>query len=210
MGGTRRGCARLSQSACGSQSEKRSPSLHRLRGEHFDWAGVRMSVLWPDSSDPARAHNDDSLVLRLEDGKDSFLLTGDIERAVERSISGEWRRARRELSQSSAPRRQNFQHSAVSRRRSPRDRGHIRGRSQSLWPSQPRGSRANSRRRDAPVSHRPRRRHHRSYRRAIAGRSLIPRLVRVPARNSPLQYFAGRNFSRGFTSDQSSQRRLRI
>ena len=62
------------------------PVIHRLRGEHFDWAGVRVSVLWPDSSDPARARNDDSLVLRLEDGQDSFLLTGDIERAVERSI----------------------------------------------------------------------------------------------------------------------------
>ena len=62
------------------------PVVHRLRGEHFDWAGVRVSVLWPDSSDPARARNDDSLVLRLEDGQNSFLLTGDIERAVERSI----------------------------------------------------------------------------------------------------------------------------
>jgi len=62
------------------------PVIHRLRGEHFYWAGVRLSVLWPDSSDPARARNDDSLVLRLEDGKDSFLLTGDIERAAERNI----------------------------------------------------------------------------------------------------------------------------
>jgi competence protein ComEC len=62
------------------------PIVHRLRGEHFDWAGVRVSVLWPDSSDPARARNDDSVVLRLEDGKDSFLLTGDIERPVERGI----------------------------------------------------------------------------------------------------------------------------
>jgi competence protein ComEC len=62
------------------------PVSHRLRGEDFDRAGVRVSVLWPDSSDPARARNDDSLVLRLEDGNDSFLLTGDIERAGERSI----------------------------------------------------------------------------------------------------------------------------
>jgi competence protein ComEC len=62
------------------------PIKHRLRGENFDWAGVRVNVLWPDSADPARARNDDSLVLRLADGKESFLLTGDIERAVERSI----------------------------------------------------------------------------------------------------------------------------
>jgi competence protein ComEC len=65
---------------------RKVPVTHRLRGDHFDWAGARLSVLWPDSSDPARARNDDSLVLRLEDGKESFLLTGDIERAVERSI----------------------------------------------------------------------------------------------------------------------------
>ena len=67
-------------------SVKRVPVIHRLRGEHFDWAGVHVSVLWPDSADPARARNDDSLVLRLEDGQESFLLTGDIERAVERSM----------------------------------------------------------------------------------------------------------------------------
>jgi competence protein ComEC len=62
------------------------PITHRLRGDRFDWAGARINVLWPDSSDPARARNDDSLVLRLDDGTQSFLLTGDIERAVERSI----------------------------------------------------------------------------------------------------------------------------
>jgi beta-lactamase superfamily II metal-dependent hydrolase len=60
--------------------------VHRLRGENFAWVEVRVTVLWPDSRDPARARNDDSLVLRLEDGKESFLPTGDIERAVERSI----------------------------------------------------------------------------------------------------------------------------
>lgn len=74
------------RSVLAEASTKGIPVIHRLRGEHFDWAGVRMAVLWPDSSDPARARNDDSLVLRLEDGKDSFLLTGDIERAVQRNI----------------------------------------------------------------------------------------------------------------------------
>ncbi len=63
------------------------PVIHRLRGESFEWAGVGMKVLWPDTNDPARAaSNDDSVVLRLEDGKDSLLLTGDIERTVERKI----------------------------------------------------------------------------------------------------------------------------
>ncbi len=65
---------------------RKVPIIHGLRGENFEWAGVRVNVLWPDSSDPARARNDDSLVLRLQKGEDSFLLTGDIERVVERSI----------------------------------------------------------------------------------------------------------------------------
>jgi len=66
---------------------RRIPVIHRVRGEHFDWAGVRVSVLWPATSEPVRAaSNDDSVVLRLKDGENSLLLTGDIERAVERSI----------------------------------------------------------------------------------------------------------------------------
>jgi competence protein ComEC len=66
------------------------PVVHRVRGEHFEWAGVRVSVLWPATSDPARAaSNDDSMVLRLEDGEHSLLLTGDIERPVERSMLAE-------------------------------------------------------------------------------------------------------------------------
>jgi competence protein ComEC len=65
---------------------RKVPVSHRLRGETSDWAGVYVNVLWPDSSDPARARNDDSLVLLIRDGADSFLLTGDIERAVERSL----------------------------------------------------------------------------------------------------------------------------
>ena len=68
---------------------KSVPVVHRLRGESFEWAGVGMKVLWPDTNDPARAaSNDDSVVLRIEDGKNSLLLTGDIERPVERNISG--------------------------------------------------------------------------------------------------------------------------
>lgn len=66
---------------------RRIPVIHRERGEHFDWAGVRVSVLWPATSEPVRAaSNDDSVVLRLKDGDNSLLLTGDIERTVERSI----------------------------------------------------------------------------------------------------------------------------
>ena len=58
-----------------------------MEGEHFDWSAVRVSVLWPDNDDPVKAAtNDDSLVMRLEDGHRVLLLTGDIERPVERGL----------------------------------------------------------------------------------------------------------------------------
>jgi len=61
--------------------------VHRLRGDSFDWAGVRGTVLWPDSDAAVRAaNNNDSVVLRLAEGDESVLLAGDIERAVERGL----------------------------------------------------------------------------------------------------------------------------
>jgi competence protein ComEC len=57
-------------------------------GESFSWGGAAVDVLWPDAghvSQP-RTRNNDSLVLRLGYGSTSFLLTGDIESAVERSL----------------------------------------------------------------------------------------------------------------------------
>ena len=63
------------------------PIIHRQRGDQLDWDGVRMQVLWPDNIEPARtAGNNDSLVLRLEAGHEILLLTGDIERPVERAL----------------------------------------------------------------------------------------------------------------------------
>jgi competence protein ComEC len=68
--------------------ERGIPVVHRKRGDQFDWEGTRMQVLWPDRLEPARtAQNDDSLVLRLESGQEALLLTGDIERPVERALS---------------------------------------------------------------------------------------------------------------------------
>ncbi len=62
--------------------------VHRVQGESFDWAGVRIQVLWPLNDDPVRsATNDDSLVLRLQDGSEGLLLAGDIERPVERNLT---------------------------------------------------------------------------------------------------------------------------
>jgi competence protein ComEC len=66
------------------------PIRHLLQGNSFSEDGVSGNVLWPDNlSEGASAKNDDSLVMRLTDGAESFLLTGDIERPSERRILAE-------------------------------------------------------------------------------------------------------------------------
>jgi competence protein ComEC len=70
--------------------ERSIPIVHRKRGDQIEWQSVRMRVLWPEDNGPQRtAENNDSLVLRLEAGQESMLLTGDIERTVERTLSDE-------------------------------------------------------------------------------------------------------------------------
>ena len=61
--------------------------VHHERGDTFAWAGVRAAFLWPDSA-PAtdKAGNNDSLVLQFHFGAINYLLTGDIERPVERQL----------------------------------------------------------------------------------------------------------------------------
>ena len=63
------------------------PLFHHQRGDALDWDGVQVQVLWPDNLEPGKtAQNDDSLVLRLQSGRETLLLTGDIERPVERTL----------------------------------------------------------------------------------------------------------------------------
>lgn len=59
--------------------------LARTSGEAFDFGGARFEVLAPaaDHQSDNRSLNNDSLVLRVSYGQHSFLLTGDMERAVE-------------------------------------------------------------------------------------------------------------------------------
>ena len=66
----------------------RGAKLKQLhRGDHFEWGGVTGMVLWPeDVSATPVARNDDSLVLRLEHGTTTFLLTGDVEKPVEQEL----------------------------------------------------------------------------------------------------------------------------
>ncbi|MGB0037154.1 MAG: DNA internalization-related competence protein ComEC/Rec2, partial [Candidatus Acidiferrales bacterium] len=63
---------------------------HEMRGAEFTWAGVKGEVLWPADATPAReASNDDSLVLRLADGRVRFLLPGDIQGHVEQALAAD-------------------------------------------------------------------------------------------------------------------------
>jgi competence protein ComEC len=64
--------------------------LHRKQGETFNLDGVSGSILWPDNLYEGKAaNNNDSLVIRLTDGSQSFLLAGDIEQPSERKILAE-------------------------------------------------------------------------------------------------------------------------
>ena len=68
--------------------ELRIPIIHRRKGDSSQWGGVRLDVLWPDNDAPVKtASNDDSLVMRLRDGSETMLLTGDIESPVERALT---------------------------------------------------------------------------------------------------------------------------
>ena len=63
---------------------------HMRQGDTFSEDGVSGNILWPDDLSESRdAKNDDSLVMRLTDGAESFLLAGDIERPSERKILSE-------------------------------------------------------------------------------------------------------------------------
>jgi competence protein ComEC len=64
--------------------------VQEVQGRTFDWDGVTGTVLWPaDVSEVEKAANDNSLVMRIEDGNQSFLLPGDIEKKVENELVDE-------------------------------------------------------------------------------------------------------------------------
>ncbi len=57
-----------------------------LRGDAWEWDGVRFEILHPPPGRTARRRNDESCVLRVSAQAASMLLTGDIERAAEREL----------------------------------------------------------------------------------------------------------------------------
>ncbi|MGH9730914.1 MAG: ComEC/Rec2 family competence protein, partial [Candidatus Acidiferrales bacterium] len=64
--------------------------VHWEQGKHFNWDGVEGQILWPaDLTEAPAAANNDSVVLRLQDGAIRFLLPGDIEKQVENTLTQE-------------------------------------------------------------------------------------------------------------------------
>ncbi|MGB6544781.1 MAG: ComEC/Rec2 family competence protein [Candidatus Acidiferrales bacterium] len=63
------------------------PIVHQSRGATFAWGGTSGQILWPAQADTVDTPgNDDSLVMRIVDGRLAWMLTGDIERPIERSM----------------------------------------------------------------------------------------------------------------------------
>lgn len=56
-----------------------------VQGQRWMWRELNFQVLWPPQR-KAQAGNDDSCVVRVDDGKFSLLLTGDIERRAEQAL----------------------------------------------------------------------------------------------------------------------------
>jgi competence protein ComEC len=72
--------------------QRQVPIEHELRGKSFRWDGVDGDFLWPEivpEEVAPSAKNNDSLVLRLHFGGETFLLPGDAEKQVEREILSE-------------------------------------------------------------------------------------------------------------------------
>lgn len=66
------------------------PHLPCIAGQQWLWQGLNFTVLWPEKP-TADARNADSCVIRVDDGRYSLLLTGDIESASEKALIKKWR-----------------------------------------------------------------------------------------------------------------------
>ena len=78
------------EACCEKPARAAFASCTEASGAKFDWDGVEGGVLWPEDPTPvSEASNDDSMVLRLADGKVRFLLPGDIQKNVEERLVAE-------------------------------------------------------------------------------------------------------------------------
>ncbi|PPS58294.1 hypothetical protein CRX72_13330 [Pantoea sp. BRM17] len=57
-----------------------------VRGQQWQWGRLRFTALWPPAL-PVAGHNNDSCVVRVDDGQVSLLLTGDLEQAGDVAIT---------------------------------------------------------------------------------------------------------------------------
>ncbi|HTV59327.1 MAG TPA: ComEC/Rec2 family competence protein [Verrucomicrobiae bacterium] len=63
------------------------PVVQKKMGDRFERGGVAGEILWPENDAPTQeVSNDDSLVMRLQDGSVRFLLPGDAQKKSEESM----------------------------------------------------------------------------------------------------------------------------
>jgi competence protein ComEC len=72
-------------------NQRQAKIVARHNGEAFSWGGVSIRILAPfeDQFASPIPHNNDSLVMRIEHGQRSFLLTGDLEKPIEFRLADE-------------------------------------------------------------------------------------------------------------------------
>lgn len=68
----------------------RSPLTHQghfscIQGQRWQWSGLHFQVLWPPQQ-KEHANNNDSCIVRVDDGRHSILLTGDLEQRGEQEL----------------------------------------------------------------------------------------------------------------------------
>lgn len=68
-----------------ASSYRRDDHRPCVRGQSWRWQDMQFDVLWPPAQ-VKKAGNDDSCVVKIDDGKFSVLLTGDIEGPAERAL----------------------------------------------------------------------------------------------------------------------------
>ena len=108
---------------------------HLKQGDLFSEDGVSVCVLWPENlSEGQSAKNDNSLVLRLADGAESFLLAGDVERPSERRILAEEQPVQINFLKVAHHGSKNFHDRAVFSRGASCVCGDFRRPGQHLWP----------------------------------------------------------------------------
>ena len=96
-------------------------------GSAFAFGGAQVEVLAPpaDYTAPDVPKNNDSLVMRLAFGRNTFLLTGDMERQVEAELFADGRLDAHGCAQGAASRQQNIQHGGFSGRAAAGVRDHF-------------------------------------------------------------------------------------